>query len=233
MRMAAMCLYREKEGTHPVSTTGGWRILRWNRYLLLIAGILLLAQLAQPVIEYQFMKTLEQHYQDQDLRTAFLSFFLSALGMISILVNLVITPAVHRFLGVMAGLLAQPIALTMSAIAFAGYPTLALAGAMKVVDRGLSYSINRASRELLYVPIAPRLIYQAKAWIDMFGYRFFKVAGSVLVLLATQWLPWKLELGQLSWLTVSICLAWIMIIAILRPVYRQVYDQSIAPNLQR
>lgn len=233
MRMAAMCLYRETEGTHTVSTSGGWRILRRNRYLLLIAGILLLAQLAQPVIEYQFLKTVEQHYQDQDLRTAFLSFFFSALGMISILVNLVITPAVHRFLGVIAGLLTQPIALTMSAIAFAGYPTLALAGTMKIVDRGLSYSINRASRELLYVPIAPRLIYQAKAWIDMFGYRFFKVAGSVLVLLATQWLPWKLELGQLSWLTVSICLAWIMIIAILKPVYRQVYDQSIAPKLQR
>jgi AAA family ATP:ADP antiporter len=162
----------------------------------------------------------------QDLRTAFLSFFFSVLGLISILVNLVITPAVHRFLGVMAGLLTQPIALTMSAIAFAGYPTLALAGVMKAVDRGLSYSINRASRELLYVPFAPQLIYQAKAWIDMFGYRFFKVAGSVLVLLATQWLPWKLEVGQLSWLTVSVCLVWVVSIAILRPVYHQLHHQS-------
>jgi hypothetical protein len=43
-------------------------------------------------------------------------------------VNLIITPAFHRFVGVMAGLLAQPLALTMSAIAFAGHPTLALEG---------------------------------------------------------------------------------------------------------
>ena len=103
-------------------------------------------------------------------------------------------------------------------------PTLTMIAATKIGDRGLSYSINRASRELLYIPIDPVMIYQAKAWIDMFGYRLFKVAGSLLILLSTQWLPIKLTLVQLSWLTLVICGTWIVAIVILRRDYHLVLN---------
>jgi AAA family ATP:ADP antiporter len=229
--MARLGLYRETTPPSQVSAASGWRVLGRNRYLLLVAGILLVAQLAEPVVEYQFLKSVEQRFSEQDTRTAFLSAFFSILGLVSIGVNLIITPGVHRFLGVIAGLMAQPLALALSAIAFMAYPTLLVAGVMKTADRGLSYSINRASRELLYVPIAPRLIYQAKAWIDMFGYRLFKVVGSVLILLMTQWLPWKLSLAGLGWLTLAICLAWVLMVTVLRPDYQRVHRAQEAPGL--
>ena len=230
--MARLGLYRETAPRSRVGAASGWRVLGRNRYLLLVAGILLVAQLAEPVVEYQFLKSVEQRFTEQDTRTAFLSAFFSILGLVSIGVNLIITPAVHRFLGVIAGLMAQPLALALSATAFMAYPTLLVAGVMKTADRGLSYSINRASRELLYVPIAPRLIYQAKAWIDMFGYRLFKVAGSLLILLMTQWLPWKLTLAELGWLTLSICLAWVLMVTVLRPDYHRVHRAQEAPGEQ-
>jgi len=207
--------------------SGGWRIVRHSRYLFLIAAILLLAQLASPLVEYQFLNSVEVSYAEREARTAFLSLFFALMGAVSIMVNLGITPLVHRYLGAIAGLLVQPLMIWIFSLCFFFQSTLFFAGATKISDRAMSYSINRASKELLYVPVGSVLIYQAKAWIDMFGYRLFKVAGSVLILLFTQWLPFTVSLPQLSWFTVSICIIWIILISVLRHDYQLICEQSV------
>jgi AAA family ATP:ADP antiporter len=218
--MGRLGIYREVENRgHPTRFKGGWRVLQQNRYLLLIAGILLLAQLVDPIVEYQFLKTVEAQFTELEARTTFLSAFFGVLGMVSIAVNLGLTPLVHRYLGVIAGLAVQPLALSICSLGFLARPTLLFGAAAKISDRGLSYSINRASKELLYVPIDSVLIYQAKAWIDMFGYRLFKIFGSFVILIFTQWLPFSVEVPQLSWFTVGICLLWIMLIVAIRRDY--------------
>jgi AAA family ATP:ADP antiporter len=191
---------------------------------MLIAAVLLLAQLVSPLIDYQFLNTVEVSYPEREARTAFLSLFFSVMGFISVGINLVMTPLIHRFFGTIVGLLIQPLMISLFSWAFLFQPTLFFGSAAKVSDRGLSYSINRASKELLYIPIDPLVIYQAKAWIDMFGYRMFKVSGSFLILLFTQWLPVSLAIAQLSWITTSICAAWIAIILVLRHEYRRVRE---------
>jgi AAA family ATP:ADP antiporter len=206
---------------------GGWRILRHSRYLFLIAAILLLTQLVSPLVEYQFLNSVAASYVEREARTEFLSLFFAILGVVSIFVNMGITPLVHRYLGAIAGLLVQPLMIWVFSGCFFFQSTLFYAGATKISDRALSYSINRASKELLYVPVGSVLIYQAKAWIDMFGYRLFKVAGSVLILMFTQWLPFKLGLPQLSWFTVTICIIWIILIMVLRQDYRLICEQSV------
>ena len=207
-------------------TKGGWRILGHSRYLLLIAAILLLAQLVSPLIEYQFLNTVEGSYADLEARTTFLSLFFSVLGLISIGINLGITPLIHRVFGAIGGLLAQPLMVSLFAWSFLFQSTLFFGCALKISDRGLSYSINRASRELLYIPVDPIIIYQAKAWIDMFGYRLFKVFGSVIILLFTQWLPFTISVAQISWITISICAIWIGLVLALRFEYQVVCQRE-------
>jgi AAA family ATP:ADP antiporter len=203
------------------ASAGSWRIFGHSRYLALIAGILLLAQFASPIVDYQFMNAVEAAYPDQEARTAFISLFFSVMGMVSIGVNLGITPLVHRYLGTIAGLMVQPLLMMLCAWGFLLNSTLVFGTAAKISDRALSYSINRASKELLYVPVDSVLIYQAKAWIDMFGYRLFKVSGSLLILLFTRWLPISLSIGQLSWFVISICGLWLGLIALVRAEYHQ------------
>jgi AAA family ATP:ADP antiporter len=232
--MNRLGLYCEQhETTDSSAAMRGFRALSHNRYLLLIAAILLLAQVASPLVEFQFLKTVEASFVGREARTAFLSMFFSLLGLISILVNLIATPLIHRRLGVIAGLLVQPLAMLMFSWGFMLHPTLFMGAATKTSDRGLSYSINRASKELLYVPIDPLLIYQAKAWIDMFGYRLFKILGSLIILLCTQWLPLKANVSQLSWLTLGICAVWIGVILILRTYYRLLAERSLNPDYSR
>jgi AAA family ATP:ADP antiporter len=207
-------------------SAGSWRILGHSRYLALIAGILLLTQFASPIVDYQFMNAVEAAYPDQEARTAYISMFFSILGLVSIGVNLGVTSLVHRCLGTIAGLMVQPLLMLLCAWGFMLNATLVFGAAAKISDRALSYSINRASKELLYVPVDSVLIYQAKAWIDMFGYRLFKVTGSLLILLFTGWLPITLSVGQLSWFVIAICLLWLGLIAILRGEYDEACQRA-------
>ncbi len=221
-------LYREVHDERPPAIAAGdWRGLMASRYIVCIATILLFAQLAQPLVEYKFISMVAASYPGVDARTAYLSLFFSVMGGVSIGVNLLLTPLVQRHLGVMAGLLAQPVLLFASTLGFYLQPMLLSAAVMKVSDRGLSYSINRASKELLYIPLDPLQTYQVKAWIDMFGYRLFKVLGSVLILLLTQWLPTPFSAVQLSWLTLLVCLLWILTIAWLAREYRVVMAETV------
>ena len=221
--MGRLGLYCEVEDNgQPIKYAGGWQALRKSRFLLLITVILLLTQLASPLIEFQFMKTVETSYLVMDERTAFLSLFFSVMGIVSILVNLLLTPLIHRCFGVITGLLIQPLMISLFTLGFMFAPGLLLISAAKIGDRGLSYSINRASKELLYVPIDSVLIYQAKAWIDMFGYRLFKIFGSVLIIIFTRWLSPPLSLPQLSWLVLGICSIWLLVLVVLSKEYAKV-----------
>ncbi|HMM74840.1 MAG TPA: Npt1/Npt2 family nucleotide transporter [Gammaproteobacteria bacterium] len=210
----------------PIREAGDWRVMFRNRYLVLIALLLCCSQLAQPVVEYQFLDMAEREYVALDPRTAFISQFLSLLGLVSIAVNVVVTPLVHRLFGAIGGLLLQPLVLAASSGLFWLSPSLWTAGAMKIGDRGLSYSINRASKELLYIPVDPVLTYQAKAWIDMVGYRLFKGIGSGLILLALKLLPAASVAVDLAWLTIAICTVWALTVAQVAIAYRAVLARA-------
>lgn len=187
-----------------------WTTVRNSRYLKLIALMLLLSQICEPIVEYQFMHLLELSYTDKEMRTAYLSGFLSVLSGFALLMNLAVTPLLLRRFGTVAGILAQPVLLGLSAMGFAFETRLWMAGVMKISDRGLAYSVNRTARELLYTWVDAATIYRAKAWIDMVGYRAFKIAGSLAILLLTQWLPWKVSDAGLSWAVVAMCAGWIV-----------------------
>ena len=215
----------------PASTAlAGWRALTGNRYVLLIAAALLCAQLAQPLVEFQFISKVQDAYPVKDARTAFFGQFFSVMGLVSIAVNMSLTPIVHRMSGAIAGMMVQPILIAFGSAAFMFSPTLGVVSALKIADRGLSYSINRASKELLYIPVDPVLTYQAKAWIDMLGYRLFKVLGSMFILAATQWLPVRLGVPELGWITFAVCALWILVVLQLAREYRLlVVSPAVAP----
>ena len=58
--MARLRLYEEVEsGDKPVVAGAGWRTLIGNRYIVLIGMALFCAQLASPVVDYQFLSAVE------------------------------------------------------------------------------------------------------------------------------------------------------------------------------
>ncbi|MEQ1439473.1 ATP translocase [Fontimonas sp. SYSU GA230001] len=203
-----------------------------NRYLLTITAVLLLAQVVEPIVEYQFMHYVQHEFPERETRTAYLSGFLSLLNAVALGVNLVVTPLVLRALGAIGGLLAQPLTLGLFSFLYLLQPGLNSGAAMKISDRGLSYSLNRAAKELLYVPVAPDLIFKLKAWIDMFGYRAFKVLGASAILLLTEWTHWLVAPAAYSYFTIPAALLWIALVLSLARPYRALTAQE-AQNRER
>ena len=218
--------YKEHTSSSKVPESGklhaeGLKEILNSRYLLLITATLLLAQLAAPIIEYQFMGAVESAIEARDMRTAFLSKFLSTVGLAALLINFFITPIVHKNLGVIVGLSAQPGLLLIAIVFYYLSPALWSGALLKISDRGLSYSLNRASKELLYIPLEPEQIYRSKAWIDMFGYRFFKVLSSVIILSLTEWFWLRLAPEDLSFVSFAIACFWIWTIVLLNAEYKK------------
>ncbi len=194
---------------------------RENSYLLLVAAILLLAQLVTPFIEYQFMTLVGDRFADQDERTIYLSQIFGWISGVALLINLTLTRAVHQRFGAVGGLVVRPLAVLGGSAIFVLAPVVNIAAMLRVLDKALAYSINRASRELLYVPMAPRTVYQAKAWIDMLGFRLFKVFGSGFIILLTSRLENPFSLPQLSLVVMGICLVWTVAIFGIRRRYQE------------
>jgi AAA family ATP:ADP antiporter len=223
--LAASGLFTEEQPDQAEENkTGPAAILRENNYMVLVASILMLAQLAAPFVEYQFMTLVKEVYTEQDQRTVYIAQIFTWISSFALWINLLITPLIHRTFGAIAGLLVQPTMLIAGALAFIWMPVMQVSAALRVMDRGLSYSVNRASRELLYVPISTETLYRAKAWIDMLGYRLFKVFGSGVIILLTERFVEPFSLAQLSAVLVVICLSWSLAVLLTRDRYQQVLE---------
>ena len=204
----------------------GWRHLIKSRYLLLIAAVMLMVQLVSPMVEFQFMLVIQDLYQERESRTQALSLFFSILSVFAIVINLIVTPIILRSFGLLAGLLVQPVSMFVATFGFMMNPSLWTASTMKISDRGLSYSINRASKELLYIPVDPSIMYQVKGWIDMFGYRTFKIFGALIIIFLTQWTNLTPDFIDLSWVIMLGCIVWIGFLLSLYKDYRSIMNNE-------
>ncbi len=214
--MERQAMFREVVPEQAIKLQGeGLRAVLANRYLLLIAAIACFSQLVEPLVEYQFLSAIAERFSDTEARSRFIGSFFSVMGGVAIAINVLVTPVLHRYLGTLAGLAAQPLNVVLATCGFVAQPGIMSASVMKIADRGLSYSINRASRETLYINVDPLLTYQAKAWIDMFGYRTFKVFGSGLILTILAFSPAARVGYDLAWLTLLICAFWIAAVVVL------------------
>ena len=224
--------YRELPDEKCIRLDGnGLNAIIKTRYLQLIAVVVCLSQLAQPVIEFQFIKIVSENFLELNERTRFISNFFSLMGLVSLAVNFSLTPLIHRYIGVLTGMYIQPLFLLCGSIGFMLHTNLITVSVMKIMDRGLSYSINRASKEQLYIPIDAVNTYQVKAWIDMLGYRLFKAMGSGLIIIAVNWSHFKLDVISLSWLTIIICFLWIVVVTFLLKEVKRINIYSIGDNV--
>ncbi|CAN0597269.1 unnamed protein product [Laminaria digitata] len=95
----------------------------------------------------------------------------------------------------------------MTMIGFLVVPHVLLLAAAKALSKILDYSLFRAAKEMLYIPLAYEEKTQGKAVIDMLTYRVAKGLASALVLVLV-----ALKAPALvNMLTVVIIVAWFFV----------------------
>lgn len=185
------------------------------RYVVILVLLLLLGQLVSPLVEYQFLTLIGDSFKGLEERTKYLASFFALMSMVALVINLVITPLVHKRAGAVGGLVMQPLFLAALTVVFGIFPTITTAALLKLSDRSLSYSVNRTSRELLFIPLPSNLVHRLKVWSDMLGYRSFEIIGSSLIIVLTQWPTIKMTAVDLSSVVLMVAIIWMLLVSIL------------------
>jgi ATP/ADP translocase len=179
-------------GTSEKPVGAGFDLLSRSPYLLTIAAIVALGQVMAGALEVVFTQHVEEVYgiaggaaHAQDARAAFEGRFWTWVNLGSMSMQLV-TPLLLGILAIPVVHLLIPFTHLVAIgvlLVYPSLPTAAFAFAwFKVVD----YSLFRASKEVLYVPLDFHARYRAKMIIDMTIYRTAKGgSGLILYLLGT------------------------------------------------
>ncbi len=171
-----------EEGKHHYM---GWQLFRQNPTLACLLAIVLSTQAIAAVLDFKFQGLLSQQFAgNTDKETSFQLSFWGNLNLLSITLQFVVAPVLLSLLALRwIHLLLPVIHLTAITVAIV-YPSVFTVGAAFFLFKAFDYSIFRAAKELLYIPLGFDERYRAKEVIDVFGYRTGKGGSSVLIVLA-------------------------------------------------
>jgi ATP:ADP antiporter, AAA family len=207
-------------GVGPVSRRGTFRLVFANRYLLLIALLMLMVNWVNTTGEYILGRTVETVAEAAvaggtagglsvgQYIGRFYSDFFSVVNVAGLVLQLFVVSRLLKYFGVRTGVLVLPlIALTGYAIlAFA--PILSLVRAVKIAENATDYSVQNTVRNVLFLPTTRDEKYKAKQAIDSFFWRAGDVLSAALVYLGVT----QLAFSTTGFARVNLALACIWLV---------------------
>jgi AAA family ATP:ADP antiporter len=159
----------------------GFHLLRKSRALWLLMLLIGTVQVVITLIDYQINIAIESNYTNTDARTAVIGQIYAAIDVVSLVLQLATGP-ILRLLGVPLVLLLIPGLLGAAVVGYALVPRFAAIAAAKVASKAFDYSLFRAAKEILYIPMTREEKTRGKAFVDMMTYRCAKGATSLMLL---------------------------------------------------
>jgi len=167
---------------------GGFQAILQSRHLQLVALIMLLTVMVAQVVDVQFSSAVEESTETLAERTKFFGNFYSIMGISALIFQVLFTSRIHRRLGIGFATRVLPVTMALGtagilgAAYFARGLLLPAALSLKVGENGLRYSLDQATRELLFLPVPSRARMKAKATIDVFVQRLGKGTAAILLI---------------------------------------------------
>ncbi len=149
-------------------------LFRRNRTVLHIAYLIILTQVIATVLELRFSRSLEVAIPMMDERTAYLGNFYALLNTTAFIFQFIITPIMLRSLSLRQVHMVIPLVHITACAILIIHPTLLAGAGAYLLFKALDYSVFRAGKELLYIPLSFNARYRAKEVIDAFIYRASK-----------------------------------------------------------
>ncbi len=169
-----------------------------------------------------------------DSITAFLGqvrFWLSAAGLA---IQVFLTSRIHRLLGVGFALMILPVGLGFMASIILLNHALWAPALGSVLDRSFRYTVDKTTREILFLPLPTNVKMQAKPFVDVTVDRLAKGFGALFLLVLIA--PWGFGLSwqQLSWASLALISLWLVMAVRAKREYvasfrRSLEQQNVAP----
>ena len=202
-------------------------LLRNSKHLQIIALVISFAAIGAAIIEQQLNMAAAATHSQESAIAGFLAVIQAWTSVISFLVQILLTSRIHRFLGIGFALLILPVSLGSTALVMLMVASLWAPGLARALDQSLRYTVDKTSREILFMPLPADIKLQAKPFVDVTVDRFAKGFGALILLLLIK--PWGLHLNwqQLSFASLTMMILWIFMALRARRAYVQAFRNSI------
>ena len=203
------------------------RLLAQSRQLRVLAAVVALAVMGAAVVDQQLNMAAEAFRVDEESIAALLAQVGAYLSLFGFVVQIGLTSRIHRSWGITAALLLLPVSLGASATFILLTGSLVAVGGARVLDGTLRYSLDKTTREVLFLPVPPGLRFRAKPFIDVTMEKFGKALAAVLILVLIR--PWGLGLDwrSLSYASLVMTAVWIAVALLAWREYLRAFRASI------
>ncbi len=207
----------------PLAADNAFALLWRNRYLLLIALLILLANWVNTTGEYLLGRVVSDSatqavaagtaggLSEADIIGKFYADFFSVVNLLSLVIQLFLVSRLIKYVGVRVCLMLLPLIALGGYLLLAFFPVLAVIRWAKTAENATDYSLQNTVRNVLFLPTNRTEKYKAKQAIDTFCVRLGDVLSALLVYAGTQWLA--LTTGGFALVNAALVLLWIAIAA--------------------
>jgi AAA family ATP:ADP antiporter len=217
-----------KDADKPVGGKTGFLMIAEQRYLLLIAAIILVLNLVNTTGEYILDKSIvaaaeseipsyaslappDQEKALQDFVGVFRADFFFWVNLIGALLQMFAVSRIFKYLGVRAALFSLPL------IALGGYaimaflPVLGLIRISKIAENSTDYSLYNTAKQAVWLPTTRQAKYNAKAAVDTFVVRAGDLISGGLVLLGT---TLGFATRHFAMVNIGLAMVWLLLVAL-------------------
>jgi len=198
---------KEETTEQPLSRTGGFQLVRSNRYLRLIALLVLTFSLVNTLGGFilNSMITAEAG-GDRALIGTMAGRIQTWVNLVSFLMQAFLVSRIFKYAGVRVALFILP------AIALGGYsmiallPVFAVVQWAKILENSTDYSIQNTTRHALFLPTSREAKYKAKQAIDSFFVRAGDMLQAAVVFVGTML---AFSIRSYALVNIALVLVWI------------------------
>ncbi|MBP8087109.1 MAG: HEAT repeat domain-containing protein, partial [Saprospiraceae bacterium] len=206
-------------------------LIRNSKHLTYLALIVGIGVVVNKLIEFQFSSIASARIHDPEKLTAFFGFWFSTANVVSLGIQLLITQRVVGLIGVGRSLFIFPGALFAGALAVLNTPVLWAGTTLKVLDISLKQSINKATTELLILPIPMAIKSHAKTFIDIFVDTTATGIGGIMLIFLIN--GFNLSVRAVCIMILLLLCLWIYFAIRVRKEYIKAFEEKISFNRQR
>jgi AAA family ATP:ADP antiporter len=209
----------------PLSKAGGFSLIRQDRYLLLIAVMMVLVNVVNTTGEYLFGRYIVEQATTQfagsdaaavAAREQFIgatySRLYSTVNLLGFLLQMFAVGRIVKWLGVGPALAVHPLVALTGYLLLLRAPSLSLLSTVKIADNSLDYSLGNTTRQVLWLPTSREAKYKAKQAIDSFFVRAGDVLSAGLVFVGERL---ALSVPAFAAIIVVLTAVWLGVVALL------------------
>ena len=232
----------------PLAKTGGFQLVLKQRYLLLIAMLIVLlnlvntmggtiqnaliqataaktvaADVPQPANPFKVATdsfTKEQRDAMRSEAGALSGQVQFAVNLFAMLASALVVSRILKYIGVRGGLFVLPLISLVSYSTIALFPLLAVVRVAKVCENGTDYSLNNTVRHSLFLPTSREAKYKAKQAIDTFFWRAGDLLQAGVVFVGINYLAF--DVRGFALFNVACVLVWLAIAAAIAREHRKI-----------